>query len=90
MHTLDRALANDVPVLLFVFWYCHKRGKETRLEKERLAAENAGDDSDVDQTASELDESVVLEKDAELQKILNQAPPASVPLPAPSPVEEKK
>jgi hypothetical protein len=22
-------------VLLFVFWYCYKRGKETRLEKER-------------------------------------------------------
>jgi hypothetical protein len=22
-------------VLLFVFWYCHKRGRETRLEKER-------------------------------------------------------
>ena len=26
-------------VLLFVFWYCHKRGRETRLEKERLAAD---------------------------------------------------
>ncbi|EFQ88666.1 hypothetical protein CFE70_009961 [Pyrenophora teres f. teres 0-1] len=26
-------------ILLFVFWYCHKRGRETRLEKERLAAE---------------------------------------------------
>lgn len=26
-------------VLLFVFWYCHKRGRETRLEKERLGAE---------------------------------------------------
>ena len=26
-------------MLLFVFWYCHKRGRETRLEKERLAAE---------------------------------------------------
>ncbi|CAO2647731.1 Nn.00g086530.m01.CDS01 [Neocucurbitaria sp. VM-36] len=28
-------------VLLFVFWYCHKRGRETRLEKERLVAEEA-------------------------------------------------
>ncbi|CBY00073.1 hypothetical protein IAQ61_002724 [Plenodomus lingam] len=28
-------------VLLFVFWYCHKRGRETRLEKERLAAEDS-------------------------------------------------
>lgn len=27
-------------MLLFVFWYCHKRGRETRLEKERLAAED--------------------------------------------------
>ncbi|KAK6357404.1 hypothetical protein TWF718_001716 [Orbilia javanica] len=26
-------------VLLFVFWYCWKRGKETRLEKERLERE---------------------------------------------------
>jgi len=23
-------------VLLFVFWYCHKRGRETRLERERV------------------------------------------------------
>jgi hypothetical protein len=28
-------------VLLFVFWYCHKRGRETRLEKERLAVEES-------------------------------------------------
>ncbi|KAI8937093.1 hypothetical protein NX059_006308 [Plenodomus lindquistii] len=28
-------------VLLFVFWYCHKRGRETRLEKEGLAASEA-------------------------------------------------
>ncbi|KZM27177.1 uncharacterized protein EKO05_0004659 [Ascochyta rabiei] len=30
-----------VMILLFVFWYCHKRGRETRLEKERLAADTA-------------------------------------------------
>jgi hypothetical protein len=30
-----------VMILLFVFWYCHKRGREVRLEKERLAAEGA-------------------------------------------------
>ncbi|ORY02935.1 hypothetical protein BCR34DRAFT_492762 [Clohesyomyces aquaticus] len=29
-------------LLLFVFWYCHKRGRETRLEKEKLAAEEGG------------------------------------------------
>jgi hypothetical protein len=28
-----------LPVLLFVFWYCHKRGRETRIDKERLAAQ---------------------------------------------------
>ncbi|KAF2268108.1 hypothetical protein CC78DRAFT_530488 [Lojkania enalia] len=27
-------------LLLFVFWYCHKRGRESRLERERLAAED--------------------------------------------------
>ncbi|MCJ1304438.1 hypothetical protein MMC08_007250 [Hypocenomyce scalaris] len=27
-------------VLLFVFWYCHKRGRESRLEKERLLTES--------------------------------------------------
>ena len=26
-------------MLLFVFWYCHKRGKEVRLEKERALTE---------------------------------------------------
>ncbi|KAF2204981.1 hypothetical protein GQ43DRAFT_437411 [Delitschia confertaspora ATCC 74209] len=28
-------------LLLFVFWYCHKRGKETRLERERVESESA-------------------------------------------------
>jgi hypothetical protein len=27
------------PVLLFVLWYCHKRGREVRLENERLVTE---------------------------------------------------
>ena len=27
-------------ILLFVFWYCHKRGREERLEKERELTEN--------------------------------------------------
>lgn len=27
-------------VLLFVFWYCHKRGREVRLERERLLTES--------------------------------------------------
>jgi hypothetical protein len=56
---LSLVCANICIVLLFVFWYCHKRGKETRLDKERLAAEGA---SDVDNSASDLEESEVLEK----------------------------
>lgn len=28
-------------VLLFVFWYCYKRGKETRLEKEQAEYETS-------------------------------------------------
>ena len=27
--------ADSAPVILLVFWYCHKRGREVRLEKER-------------------------------------------------------
>lgn len=42
-------------LLLFVFWYCHKRGKETRLEKERLAAESA--ESDMERSISDLEDS---------------------------------
>ncbi|KAI4241135.1 MAG: hypothetical protein L6R42_011363 [Xanthoria sp. 1 TBL-2021] len=33
-------------VLLFVFWYCHKRGKEVRLEKERALTEKEMADLD--------------------------------------------
>lgn len=54
-------LSLAVFLLLFVFWYCHKRGRETRLEKEKLAAEAEADD-DGDETVSEFDESAVLEK----------------------------
>ena len=47
-------------LLLFVFWYCHKRGRETRLEKERLTVET--DPDAAEETASDLDVSEVLEK----------------------------
>jgi len=50
-------------LLLFVFWYCHKRGKETRLAKDRLSAENAAGSDGESNYASELDESAVLEKE---------------------------
>jgi hypothetical protein len=37
-------LTHETTVLLFVLWYCHKRGREVRLEKEDAA--NAVDGSD--------------------------------------------
>lgn len=27
-----------LPVLMFVLWYCHKRGREVRLEREKSAS----------------------------------------------------
>ncbi|KAG0126677.1 hypothetical protein HOY82DRAFT_524163 [Tuber indicum] len=33
------AISMGLFVVLFVLWYCHKRGREERLERERLAAE---------------------------------------------------
>jgi hypothetical protein len=30
-------------VLMFVLWYCYKRGREERLEKEKSAGEVSGD-----------------------------------------------
>lgn len=47
-------------LLLFVFWYCHKRGRETRLAREKEDAGSEGDSN----YASEIDESIVLEKEA--------------------------
>jgi hypothetical protein len=56
-------------VLLFVFWYCHKRGREVRLEKEASSAgqERAlkEDESDVDASdnaaSSDDEERAILE-----------------------------
>jgi hypothetical protein len=79
-------------VLLFVFWYCHKRGKETRLEKERIASEAASATASDVSDASDLDESEILkadDDDANFEAALNHGDPKAVPLPQ-SPAEEKK
>lgn len=34
--------ANDTTVLMFVFWYCHKRGKQVRLDREANEANEKG------------------------------------------------
>ena len=57
-------------MLLLVFWYCHKRGRETRLSRESASASSpsaAADTklSDSDIEVTDLDESVILEKPAE-------------------------
>ena len=39
-------------MLLFVFWYCHKRGKEVRLEKERQLTEQEVQNLDVEYRAA--------------------------------------
>ncbi|OCT49105.1 hypothetical protein CLCR_04905 [Cladophialophora carrionii] len=42
-------------VLLFVFWYCHKRGREVRLEKERQLTEEEMQKLDVEYRAEHPD-----------------------------------
>lgn len=71
---------------MFVFWYCHKRGREVRLARE---AEEAGVDGEdvleveVSSEDEELEEAVdELEKEVEKQAdVLNQPDPTEVPLP---------
>lgn len=43
-------------MLLFVFWYCHKRGREVRLEKERSLTEEEMQKLDVEYRAEHPDE----------------------------------
>ena len=53
-------------MLLFVFWYCHKRGREVRLEKEKLAAE--GGDPALDSSASFTDDGGSILEEGESSK----------------------
>ena len=43
-------------MLLFVFWYCHKRGKEVRLEKERQLTEQEVENLDQEYRTAHPDE----------------------------------
>ena len=82
---------------MFVFWYCHKRGREVRLAKEAEAEGVEGDVWEVEVTDEEdegLEEDVAeLEKEIEEKAdALNQPNPAEVSLPEQSQgekVEEK-
>jgi hypothetical protein len=90
-------------VLLFVFWYCHKRGRETRLDQERLAAEDAesmtaeADDKEEekeeessDDGATDMEETVVLEPEQQLDKKDAPASDESSELPAALKQDEPK
>ena len=76
---------------MFVFWYCHKRGKEVRLAREAAEGQEGEEDvlevedSDEDD-AEEAEEPQMdlekLEKDVdEKADVLNQPDPPEVPLP---------
>ncbi|KIW83716.1 hypothetical protein Z517_02962 [Fonsecaea pedrosoi CBS 271.37] len=58
-------------VLLFVFWYCHKRGREVRLEKERKLTEEEVQKLDVDYKSEHPGEDLTTtaEKGASIQDV---------------------
>ncbi|KAJ4993046.1 hypothetical protein SVAN01_01398 [Stagonosporopsis vannaccii] len=65
-----------VMILLFVFWYCHKRGREVRLEKERLAAETASAEaSGTSSVVASDDDSVFGDKKRQKTKAMSEPAP---------------
>ncbi|RMY70160.1 hypothetical protein D0863_05982 [Hortaea werneckii] len=82
--TTNVVMSLAVFILMFVFWYCHKRGREVRLARE-ADAEKEGEgyeegrsvevsDEETDQSSS--DEKTRNEKDG----VLNQSQPSQAPL----------
>jgi hypothetical protein len=84
-------------VLMFVFWYCHKRGREVRLAKEaeggaledgEVEDEDDGksfEGSDDEEEYEEDDEAANEELSKQIDekaKLLSQPEPSEVPLPA--------
>lgn len=73
---------------MFVFWYCHKRGKEVRLASESasssqiLEQDGEGDIEVSESSDSEEDEkAAAAAAEAKIEETLNQPDPAQVPLP---------
>jgi hypothetical protein len=56
-------------VLLFVFWYCHKRGKEVRLEKERELTEQEVDRLDSEYKATHPNLKTTADLDASIDEV---------------------
>ena len=71
MTHYEPPLTNTSTVLLFVFWYCHKRGKEVRLEKERQLTEQEVQNLDVEYRADHPDEvpTTTAEKGAPMEEV---------------------
>lgn len=70
---------------MFVFWYCHKRGREVRLARE-ADAEKEGEVYEEGRSAEVSDEeSDQFSSDDKMQSekddVLNQSEPSQVPLP---------
>lgn len=74
---------------MFVFWYCHKRGREVRLAKEAESEEGVLEVDVTDEDEVEEDEDGEFEKEDdeedaaadEKADVLNQPDPTDVPLP---------
>ncbi|PHH52877.1 hypothetical protein CFIMG_002324RA [Ceratocystis fimbriata CBS 114723] len=61
-------------LLLFVLWYCHKRGREVRLEKEEVARSEVDAEGDVEITAKTQSESEAkMEAETETAKAETEA-----------------
>lgn len=56
-------------MLLFVFWYCHKRGKEVRLEKERGLTEQEVERLDAEYKATHPDLTTTAARDAPIDEV---------------------
>lgn len=56
-------------MLLFVFWYCHKRGKEVRLEQERELTEQEVERLDTEYKATNTDLTTTAERDAPMDQV---------------------
>ncbi|KAF2210616.1 hypothetical protein CERZMDRAFT_106737 [Cercospora zeae-maydis SCOH1-5] len=89
--TTNVVLSLAVFILMFVFWYCHKRGKEVRLANEsasssQILEDDANTDIEVSESSDGEEErkaAAAAEADthSKIEKTLNQPDPAKVPLP---------
>ena len=94
--------ANGTAVLMFVFWYCHKRGKEVRLAAEAAEAgeDREGfveevevtDEDDADDEGIEAEKEADPENDAEIAKDIDEkeqalSQPNPAEVPLPNPSE---